>query len=199
MKTNDPRSTMTGFRTHQSQIRVLMTCATLTISVAAVAQIAPGYREPTDLVDGAIMAVTSGCYLAAAGRPVPGINKPSGGLAGKGVTEQESAPVWVTQASNSPNRVRYSTLGTPEGDIWIGFDETTSRCSVIARPVDVSKFRSAAGDLLVKGSPEVKREMATDGSESIVKGTQGFGWKSRVSTPTTAPDVVLIETDFLRK
>jgi hypothetical protein len=161
------------------------------------AQIAPGYRAPTDMVDGAAMAVTAGCYLASAGRPVPGVNTPAGGRAGEGLTEQTSAPDWVGKASDASARSRFSTLNTPEGDVWIRFDEATSRCSVFTRPKDVAKFRSGIVESLAK-SPNSKRETSADGSESIVSGSSKFAWTTRVSTATTA-DVVILETRFSQK
>jgi hypothetical protein len=161
------------------------------------AQVVAGYQAPTDMVDGAVMAVTGACYLASAGRPVPGINTPAGGHAGEGVTERTSAPDWVSKASDAPGRSRFSTLKTPEGDIWIRFDEATSRCSVIARSTDVAKFRSALVESLAKG-PNSTRQSSADGSESIVSGNSKFAWTTRVSTAAT-PDVVLLETTFAQK
>ena len=103
--------------------------AMLSSAICAVgsAQAMPGYRAPTDMVDGAVMAVTGACYLASAGRPVPGINTPAGGHAGEGITERTSAPDWVSKASDAPGRSKFSTLTTPEGDIWIRFDEATRK------------------------------------------------------------------------
>jgi hypothetical protein len=161
------------------------------------AQVVAGYRAPTDLVDGAVMAVTGGCYLASAGRPVPGINTPAGGRAGEGITEHTSAPDWVSKTSDAPGRSRFSTLKTPEGDIWIRFDEATSRCSLIVRSTDSEKFRSALVESLAKG-PDSTRQGSADGSESIVSGNSKFAWTIRVSTAAT-PDVVLVETTFAQK
>jgi hypothetical protein len=157
----------------------------------------PGYRAATDLVDGAVMTVISGCFLASARRPVPGINMPANGNAGEGLTEQRSAPDWVKKASAAKGRSRFSTLATPEGEIWIRFDESTARCSVIVRPTDIPKFRVAFSDSLAKGgTTELKRESAADGSESILKEDPTYVFTTRISVPSKSPDVVLIENTF---
>jgi hypothetical protein len=164
------------------------------------AQVMPGMRAPNDMVDAAVMAVTGACGLASAGRPVPGINMPANGNAGEGITEHRSAPDWVKKASAAAGRSRFSTLASPEGMVWIRFDESTARCSVIVRPKDVAKFRSEFGDSLATGGPtELKRESAADGSESFQNETPDFSWTSRVSVAPEIPDVVLIETRFLTK
>jgi hypothetical protein len=164
------------------------------------AQVMPGYRAATDLVDGAVMAVISGCFLASADRPVAGINRPANGNAGEGLTEQRSAPDWVKKASAAKGRSRFSTLATPEGEIWIRFDESTSRCSVIVRPTDVAKFRAAFGDSLATGgATELKREHLADGSEAIVNEDASFVYTSRVSVSAKVPDAVLIENTFRPK
>ena len=164
------------------------------------AQVMPGYRAPTDLVDGAVMTVISGCFLASAERPVPGINRPANGNAGEGLTEQRSAPDWVKEASAAKGRSRFSTLATPEGEIWIRFDESTARCSVIVRPTDVTKFRAAFSDSLAKGgATELKRESAADGSESILNEDPTYVFTTRISVPAKTPDVVLIENTFRPK
>lgn len=169
------------------------------VAARANAQVVPGFRAPNDMVDAAVMAVTSACLLASAGRPVPGINVPAGGNAGEGITEHRSAPEWVKEVGAERGRSRFSTLASPEGEIWIRFDESTARCSVIVRPSNVSSFRTAFGDALAKGSSDLKREAAADGSETFLKGAPTFAWTTRVSSPATKSDVVLIETDFARK
>jgi hypothetical protein len=163
-------------------------------------QVMPGMRAPNDLVDAAVMAVTGACHLASARRPVPGINAPADGLAGEGVNEHRSAPSWVEKASQARGRSRFATLASPDGLIWIRFDESTARCSVIVRPSDVGKFRSAFGDSLAKGGTAgLKRESASDGSEMFLTEAPTFSWTTRVSVPAKLPDVVLIETRFAQK
>jgi hypothetical protein len=159
----------------------------------------PGFRAPTDTVDAAVMAVTGACWLASAGRPVPGVNLPADGNAGEGIREHKSAPDWVRNASEAKGRSRFSTLANPEGEIWIRFDEATARCSVIVRPSDVNRFRAAFSDSLINGSSEWTRETAVDGSESLAKVAPTFAWTSRVSIPVATPDVVLIETTFAKR
>jgi len=169
-------------------------------AVTGNAQVMPGMRAPTDLVDGSVMAVTSGCWLASARRPVAGINRPANGNEGEGIAEHVWAPEWVQAASAAEGRSRFATLTTPEGKIWIRFDEATARCSVIVRPPDVAKFRAAFGESLANGGTTVfKRESAADGSESFVNAAPTFAWTSRVSVPEKSPDVVLIETSFQEK
>jgi len=200
MKSNQS-SICAGSRPSKTTIRKhllgLVLCA---VGVASAnAQVMPGMRAPNDLVDAAVMAVNSACMLASAGRPVPGINMPAGGNAGEGITERRSAPDWVKKVSASQGRSRFSTLASPEGEVWIRFDESTARCSVIVRRSDVEKFRSAFGDSFVKGSSELKREVAADGSELFLNEDAAFVWKTRVSSAATTSDVVLIETIFARK
>jgi hypothetical protein len=169
------------------------------LALPANAQVMPGLRAPKDMVDAAVMAVTSACFLASAGRPVPGINVPSGDNAGKGITEHKAAPEWVKEVGAEQGRSRFSTLASPEGEVWIRFDASTARCSVIARPADVAKFRTAFGDSLAKGSSELKREIGVDGSETFLREGPAFAWTTRVSSPAAASAVVLIETDFAKK
>ena len=164
------------------------------------AQVMPGLRAPTDLVDGAVMATTSACWLASARRPVAGINRPAKDLAGEGLAEHVSAPDWVQKASAAEGRSRFATLATPEGKLWIRFDEETARCSVIVRPPDVETFRTAFGESLANGgTTRFKRETAADGSESFVNDEPTFAWTSRVSIPPDVPEAVLIETSFRPK
>jgi hypothetical protein len=192
-RADDRRSVGTG------KSWLLLALGTLSV-VTGYAQVMPGMRAPADMVDAAVMAVTSACWLASAGRPVFGINLPAKGNAGEGVSEHRSAPAWVKKAGDAKGRSRFSTLASPEGMIWIRFDEDTARCSLIVRPTDVAKFRAAFGDSLATGGPaDLKRESAADGSESIVNETPTFVWTSRVSVPPKMPDVVLIETSFRPK
>jgi hypothetical protein len=186
-------------RTIRAVGKPLLALAACALSIAGNAQVVPGYRAPNDLVDAAAMAVTGGCRLASANRPLPGINMPAGSLAGEGITEYKSAPDWVEKASASQGAARYSTLASPEGPVWIRFDESTARCSVIVRPSDVAQFRAAFAKSLAKGATDMQQQTNADGSETFLTQAKTFAWVSRVSSPAVAPDVVLIETTFSQK
>jgi len=114
----------------------------LLLASTADAQIGGGIRVPETQLDGVMQAHTFGCFLASAGRPVPGINLDAPDLMGEGLHSQTSAEPWLVEAVEIETGSTLATLDTPEGPVWIVFDGKTRACTVALQRSDVEAFRS---------------------------------------------------------
>lgn len=115
-------------------------CVLVAGSSVTLAQLMPGFRAPDSKLDAVKMTHRTGCFLASANRPVPGINMDAGDLAGEGLTEKKQAPEWLASIQPISNQSRLATLDTPEGPIWITFDMDSGLCTIAVQTDDQAKF-----------------------------------------------------------
>jgi hypothetical protein len=100
------------------------------VAAPASAQIVPGTRAPettAELVGDAQMIV---CFLAAAGRPMPGLNMPL--LGEEGMTVLAQVPDELAKfVENRPDQAILK-LKSPADPVWIVHDRNSRRCAIYA-------------------------------------------------------------------
>ena len=169
----------------------------LLASGAARAQIAPGFKVPESMAEAVDDAQSWACFLATAGNPVPGVNQPLLGMEGEGLKIEPAAPDWLTSARPAVPGVRYSTLETPDGPIWIVFDGARHSCLIVARSADTAALHQAVVTRL-DGDKDWKPNKAgtSDGVRSWFKRIDGspLRWETRIWETADPQPVLLIET-----
>lgn len=115
-------------------------CAALLSSTTSRAQLAPGFDEPQTLLEAAKPTFGYACFLVSTGRPWPGIDRPLLGMDGEGLVVEATAEPWFAEVLSGYKSVRYSSLNTPEGKLWIGFAADDKSCTIGAIPADRAAF-----------------------------------------------------------
>jgi hypothetical protein len=118
----------------------VLTCAALLSSTATQAQLAPGFDAPDTLLAAAKPALGFACFLVSTGRPWPGIDSPLLGMEGEGLVVETEPVKWFADIFSSYKSVRYSSLNTPEGKLWIGYAADDRSCTIGAEPADKAAF-----------------------------------------------------------
>jgi hypothetical protein len=98
------------------------------VASAATAQLVPGTRPPANAAEAVDDAHGVVCTLAAAGRPVGGLNIPMVG--GEGYAPLNSAPDSLARfvpAAPQQKILEYKGAGGP---LWIAFDPGSRRCAI---------------------------------------------------------------------
>lgn len=173
-------------------LRLLAAALALT-GAGAQAQLVPGTREPASAAEAIGDAQAVVCTLAAAGRPMGGLNIPLVG--GEGYAPVDRAPDSLARfVPDSPKRkiVEYRGAGGP---LWIAFDPASNRCAIYAftdpAPVETSLLQSLGR------SGIWKRKDAAAGADHVFewKAEPGLRLRTEISRPRTegAPMVVVVE------
>ena len=105
-------------------------CAGFGLAVGASAQLVPGTRPPADAaeaIDDARMIV---CTLAAAGRPMGGLNMPLVG--GEGYAAISKLPDTLARFVPAAPRQKLFEYKGAGGPLWIAFDPESGRCAIYA-------------------------------------------------------------------
>lgn len=119
---------------------LFLTTASLLCSTATQAQLAPGFDTPNSLLEAAKPTLGYACFLVSTGRPWPGIDGSLLGMEGEGLVEEKAPEKWFGDMFSNYKSVRYSSLNTPEGKLWIGYAADDRSCTIGAEPVDKPKF-----------------------------------------------------------
>lgn len=118
----------------------VLTCASLLSSTATQAQLAPGFDAPNSLIEAAKPTLGYACFLVSTGRPWPGIDRPLLGMEGEGLVVEAAPAKWFGDNFSNYKSVRYTSLNTPEGKLWIGFADDDKSCTIGAEPADKAAF-----------------------------------------------------------
>ncbi|MEZ0244586.1 MAG: hypothetical protein ACAH11_14520 [Sphingomonas sp.] len=107
------------------------------------AQIAPGFRAPASIVDGIDHAWGFACFLAAAGRPVAGLNI---GMeqAGEGLHRPGRIPDDLAPLAKRLDGYSVVVLDAPGGGVWIFHSVREKRCVIVPYPLDTPGVAEAA-------------------------------------------------------
>jgi hypothetical protein len=112
----------------------------------AAAQIVPGTRPPESAADAIDEAQALLCTLAAAGRPMPGLNMPL--LGEEGMTQLDTVPDALARFVTSTPQQRIVQLHAPGDPVWVVHDAQTGRCAIYsftdAAPVEAKLLASFA-------------------------------------------------------
>jgi len=112
----------------------------------AAAQIVPGTRPPESAADAIDDAHSVLCTLAAAGRPMPGLNMPL--LGEEGMTQLDKVPDALAPLVASAPQQRIVQLQAPGEPVWVVHDARTGHCSIYsftdAAPVEAKLLASLA-------------------------------------------------------
>lgn len=95
----------------------------------AAAQIVPGLPAPTSPADAVSDAQAMLCTLAAAGRPMPGLN--SALLGGEGMTALDALPDSLARFVGREPQQRIVQLVAPGDPVWVVHDPRSRRCAII--------------------------------------------------------------------
>ena len=173
---------------------ILVAPAVIAAGGQSMAQIAPGLRKPETQLQAMGQALDMGCFLATAGRPVPGINQPLLGMKGEGLTPQEVAADWLSPLIATAGRNQVSLLKTPQGPVWIVFNLDNGDCNVAAKAADrtallnglISRFTGEFGKWTTS-------ETSTERT-SLRKSIEGSSleWSAVIVTPEVSADVILV-------
>jgi hypothetical protein len=94
----------------------------------AAAQIVPGTRAPESAADAFDVAQALLCTLAAAGRPVPGLNMQL--IGGEGMTQLDKLPDGLAGFVAAAPTQRVVLLQAPGDPVWVVHDSASGRCAV---------------------------------------------------------------------
>jgi hypothetical protein len=168
------------------------------VASAAAAQLVPGTRAPksaAEAIDDAHMIV---CTLAAAGRPMGGLNIPMVG--GEGYAPVDKVPDSLVRfAPTTPGQkiVHYPGAGGP---LWVVFDPASGRCAIYAfaesAPVEARLLQSLGRSGMWK-----RRKDAGAGIDHAFewKAEPGLRLRTEISLPDSAGDPILVAVTPARR
>jgi hypothetical protein len=119
---------------------LLLACASPLFSSATLAQLAPGFDAPKSLLEAAKPTFGYACFLVSTGRPWPGIDGPLLGMEGEGLFVEAVTEKWFGDLFSNYKSVRYSSLNTPEGKLWVGYAADDKSCTIGAKPANKAAF-----------------------------------------------------------
>ncbi|HEX8241490.1 MAG TPA: hypothetical protein VF574_17270 [Allosphingosinicella sp.] len=160
------------------------------LSAPAAAQIVPGTRAPettAELVGDAQMVV---CFLAAAGRPMPGLNMPLLGEEGMTVLTQVPDPLARLVENRADQAIL--ELKSPADPVWIVHDRSTRRCAIYAL-TDPAPVEAKLMPILLGGSHPWRRVEAGAGVDqafALKLGRERF--LTEISRPRAAGEPLLV-------
>lgn len=145
----------------------------LTFAPAA-AQIAPGVRAPTSVVEAAGDAWMLGCFFAAAERPAAGLNI-GFELAGPSLHPVNAMPdaALLPLIGALPGRTRIAVLDAPGGQVWMFHDPKSKRCIVVPTPVSTEGVEARFVDLMAKDWKPVEGHVGAPSGAKVFE--QSFG------------------------
>jgi hypothetical protein len=172
----------------------VLTCASLLCSTATQAQLAPGFDAPTSLLDAAKPTLGYACFLVSTGRPWPGIDRPLLGMEGEGLVVEAKPEKWFGDLFSEYQTVRYSSLNTPEGKLWIGYAVDDKSCTIGAEPIDKAAFSKEFLQGFPHAAGEWKAQKPADQSGAVefkgkLKGSRET-WKAQYWESATASGAV---------
>jgi hypothetical protein len=124
----------------------LVAAALALLASPAAAQIIPGTRPPESAAEAIDDAQALLCTLAAAGRPMPGLNMEL--LGGEGMTQLDKVPDALARFVTGTPQQHIVQLQAPGEPIWVVHDPQTGICSIYsftdAAPVEAKLLASFA-------------------------------------------------------
>lgn len=169
----------------------LLVPALALVASSAAAQLVPGTREPesaAEAIDDAHMIV---CTLAAAGRPMGGLNISMVG--GEGYAPVDKAPDSLARfVENAPQQkiVHYPGAGGP---LWIVYDPASRRCAIYAftdpAPVEARLLQTLGRSRIWK-----PKKNAGAGIDHVYewKAEPGLRLRTEISLPDGAGEPILV-------
>lgn len=125
---------------------ILSAAAALAVPATASAQIVPGLRAPESPADAIDDAQSMLCVLAAAGRPMPGLNMKL--LGSEGMTQLDKVPDQLAPFVSATATARVVLLHAPGDPVWVVHDSATGRCAIYSftdpAPVEAKLLESMA-------------------------------------------------------
>jgi hypothetical protein len=106
----------------------LAVAALALLASPAAAQLVPGTRAPESPADAVDEAQALLCTLAAAGRPVPGLNMPL--IGGEGMTQLDKVPEELARFVTASPTHRTVRLQAPGDPVWVVHDAGSGRCAI---------------------------------------------------------------------
>ncbi len=123
-----------------------LAAALAALAVPAAAQLVPGTRAPADAAEAIDHAQALLCTLAAAGRPMPGLNMPL--LGGEGYVQLETVPEALAPFVGSGSEQKAVELRSPGDPVWVVHDPRSGRCAILSftdpSPVEAKLLASLA-------------------------------------------------------
>jgi hypothetical protein len=107
---------------------ILAAGAALALPATAPAQIVPGLRAPESAADAIDDAQSMLCVLAAAGRPMPGLNMNL--IGGEGMTQLDRLPEGLAPFVAAAATQQIVQLHAPGDPVWVVNDSATGRCAI---------------------------------------------------------------------
>ena len=102
--------------------------ASILFCLPGAAQVVPGLRAPESAAEAILQAHQPVCVLAAAGRPVPGLNMDLTGE--EGMTALDAVPAQLSAFVPSAPAQRVVQLKVPGEPVWIVHDAASGRCAI---------------------------------------------------------------------
>ena len=123
-----------------------LVAALAALASPSAAQIVPGFRPPESAADAIDHAHAGLCTLAAAGRPMPGLNMDL--IGGEGFTPLDKLPDALAPFIAATPDQRIVQLKAPGDPVWVVHDPRTGRCSILsfteAGPVETKMLAALA-------------------------------------------------------
>lgn len=168
-----------------------LAAAALTLLASpASAQIVPGTRAPESAADAIDQAQALLCTLAAAGRPMPGLNMSL--LGEEGMTQLDKLPDALARFVASTPQQRVVHVQAPGDPVWVVHDAQTGICSIYSF-TDAAPVESKLLELLA-------RPGAWKSKKAAAPVDHAFEWKiggavrlrTEISLPDAAGDPIVI-------
>ncbi|HEX9966099.1 MAG TPA: hypothetical protein VGB04_14070 [Allosphingosinicella sp.] len=168
----------------------LLVTALAALASTAAAQIVPGTRAPAttaELVGDAQMIV---CFLAAAGRPMPGLNMPL--LGEEGMTLLADVPEELAKFVEKRPGQAILKLKSPADPVWIVHDPGTRRCGIYALTDPAPVEAKLVPDLLSGKNPwkRVEAPAGVDQAFALKIGSERF--RTEITRPRSAGEPLLV-------
>jgi|GEM_PF-4777196 len=161
------------------------------VASSAVAQLVPGTREPAsaaEAIDDAHMIV---CTLAAAGRPMGGLNIPLVG--GEGYAPVDKVPDTLARFVQSTPQQKIVEYPGAGGPLWIVYDPASGRCAIYAftdpAPVEARLLQSLRRPGMWK--PKKDADAGIDHAFEW-KAEPGLRLRTEISLPDSAGEPILV-------
>ena len=87
---------------------------------------------------------------------------------GEGLIVEKSAPAWFTSEFTNDDKVRWASLGTPEGQLWIRYSASERSCSIGANPTSKEAFLDGFKEGFPHAAGEWKNRKLRDENDILV-------------------------------
>jgi hypothetical protein len=164
----------------------------------AAAQLVPGTRapaSPAEAIDDAHMIV---CTLAAAGRPMGGLNIPMVG--GEGYAPVDKVPDPLARFVQSAPEQKILEYPGAGGPLWIVFDQASSRCSIYAF-TDPAPVEARLLETFNRGKIWKPKKVAGPGIDRVFewKAEPGLRLRTEISLPHAAGEPIVVAVEPARR